>query len=227
MCTPPVRRGRTRDRSGSKATRRESSPRRRQSERRAEAQQRLLRAAVDCLAERGYARTSTVEVVRRARVSRGALLHYYQSKSELLLAALSHLFAARISEFQALMAEVEPGPTRLDAAIARLWEMFRGPSFAAWAELRVAARTDPGLAESLPVLEQEFYAACSEVFVETFPEASGAHVGPERILRLVFSILEGAALQSLLPGDDPVIAEEVIGLLRAGAHRMFSPVEVS
>jgi AcrR family transcriptional regulator len=187
----------------------------------------MLRAAVECLAELGYSRTSTVEVVRRARVSRGALLHYYRSKAELLLAALSHLLAARIAEFQAVMAEIEPGPTRLDAAVGLLWEMFRGPSFAAWAELRVAARTEPALAESLPVLEQAFYAACTDVFVETFPEARQARVGPERMLRLVFSILEGAALQSLLPGDDPVMADEVIDLLRVGAHRMFSPVEVS
>ena len=204
-----------------------ASPRRRQSERRAAAQQRMLQAAVDCLAEMGYSRTSTVEVVRRARVSRGALLHYYRSKADLLLAALSHLFSVRIAEFQEVMAGIEPGPVRLDAAIGLLWEMFRSPSFAAWAELRVAARTEPALAGSLPGLEQSFYAACTRVFVETFPEARHAEVGPERILRLVFSILEGAALQSLLPGDDPVMAEEVIGLLRAGAHRMFSPMEVS
>jgi AcrR family transcriptional regulator len=201
--------------------------RRLQSERRAEGQQRVLQAAVECLAERGYARTSTVEVVRRARVSRGALLHYYRSKAELLLAALSHLLALRIAEFQAVMAEVEPGPARLDAAIALLWAMFRGPSFAAWIELRVAARTEPALADSLPALEESFYAACTRVFVDTFPEAGQAQVGPERVLRLVFSILEGAALQSLLPGDDPLGADEVVDLLRAGAHRMFSPVEVS
>ena len=186
----------------------------------------MLRAAVECLAEVGYARTSTVEVVRRARVSRGALLHYYRSKAELLLAALSHLFSVRIAEFRDVMAGVEPGAARLDAAIALLWEMFRSPSFAAWVELRVAARTEPALAESLPGLEQSFYAACTVVFVETFPEARQAQVGPERILRLVFSILEGAALQSLLPGDDPLKAEEVIGLLRAGAHRILSPLEV-
>lgn len=53
--------------------------------------ERLLAAAVECLIEYGYAGTSTVAVCQRAKLSRGAHLHHFATKDELLLAALDHL----------------------------------------------------------------------------------------------------------------------------------------
>ncbi|MGN6472734.1 MAG: helix-turn-helix domain-containing protein, partial [Mycobacteriales bacterium] len=47
--------------------------RRSQAERTEQMRTRLLDATIHCLAESGYGRMSTNDVVRRARVSRGAL----------------------------------------------------------------------------------------------------------------------------------------------------------
>ena len=62
--------------------------RRTQAERTAETTAKLLDATADCLVERGYAGTSTVEVCRRAGVSRGALVHHFPSKDDLVAAAV-------------------------------------------------------------------------------------------------------------------------------------------
>ncbi|HWB79439.1 MAG TPA: helix-turn-helix domain-containing protein, partial [Nannocystaceae bacterium] len=59
---------------------------------------RLLEAAIDVLVKHGYAGTSTVEVCKRAKASRGAHLHHFPTKSELLAAAVEHLFARRLAE---------------------------------------------------------------------------------------------------------------------------------
>lgn len=48
----------------------------------------LIRVARRMFAERGYAATSTEEVVRRARVTRGALYYYFRDKRDLFLAVL-------------------------------------------------------------------------------------------------------------------------------------------
>src|SRR5579885_518127 len=108
----------------------------------------LLDASLECLVERGYAATTTIETARRAGVSRGAQLHHFPTKAELLTAAVEHLLSRRLAEFRKAMANLEPGADRVDSAIDLLWSMFQGPTFVAWAELWMAARTDPELAET-------------------------------------------------------------------------------
>ena len=52
---------------------------------------RLLDATVECLVERGFAGTSTTLVSERAGVSRGAQLHHFPPKNDLVVAAVVHL----------------------------------------------------------------------------------------------------------------------------------------
>jgi AcrR family transcriptional regulator len=66
-----------------------------QAQRRDEMRRVLLDAAVDSLVEHGFAGTTTLEVQRRAGVSRGALLHHFPSKAELLVATIGHLAEMR------------------------------------------------------------------------------------------------------------------------------------
>src|SRR5689334_22307751 len=78
--------------------------RRTQAERRAATRALLLRAAVECLIERGYAATSVVDVQQRAGVSRGALQHYWPSRAALVVDAVKELFDAMATTLRADMA---------------------------------------------------------------------------------------------------------------------------
>src|SRR3977135_1954938 len=80
--------------------------RRSQAERSAATQARLLDATIECLVERGWAATSTTEVVRRAGVSRGAQVHHYPTKEDLVLAALDYLLERRLHAFEAAFADL-------------------------------------------------------------------------------------------------------------------------
>ena len=57
-------------------------------ERTATTRARVLNATIEQLAEQGYAATTTVEVAERAGVSRGALVHHFPTRSDLVLSAL-------------------------------------------------------------------------------------------------------------------------------------------
>lgn len=72
----------------------------------------LLRAARRLFAERGYSGTSTEELVKRARVTRGALYHHFRDKRDLFVAVLheeEQRLAARIAEAAAAKSDVWSG----------------------------------------------------------------------------------------------------------------------
>ena len=77
----------------------------------------LLDAALETLAEKGYAATTTIETARRAGLSRGAQLHHFPTKAQLLTAAVDHLLVRRMDkpdvERRSLIAELRT-PSWLD-----------------------------------------------------------------------------------------------------------------
>ena len=77
---------------------------------------RLLEATVELLVEKGYAGTSTTLVSERAGVSRGAQLHHFPTKQDLVVAAVRHVTEVRGAE---LAAAAENLPDRRRSGPAR------------------------------------------------------------------------------------------------------------
>ena len=178
----------------------------------------LLDAAIDCLVERGYAATTTVEAARRAGVSRGAMLHHFPSKAELLSEAVEHLFDLRRAEFLEAFEAIHPKADRLDSALDLLWSMFQGPAFVAWTELWVAARTDPELAAKVLEVERRFTEETRATFAQLFPEETATGTLLHDIGRdFAFAVMQGVALQRLHPeGRRP--ASDYVDVLKAVFH---------
>jgi AcrR family transcriptional regulator len=171
-----------------------------QQQRRDETRRALLDAAVESLIQVGFARTTTLEVQRRAEVSRGALLHHFPSKAELLVAAVDHLAEMRARELKALSAQLPPGKSRerTDAVIELLWQCFSGTFFQVAMELRTAARTDP---ELRPVLATAELALRERIIAQArtlFGKDVAEHPGLERALDLTLQLMIGAAMSAVL-----------------------------
>jgi AcrR family transcriptional regulator len=160
----------------------------------------LLDAAIGCLVDLGYAATTTTEIARRAGVSRGAQLHHFPTKAELLATAVDHLVERRRVEFLEAFDAIDPAADRLDTALDLLWSLFQGPAFVAWTELWVAARTDPGLAATVLAVERRFTEQTTEMFRTLLPGEGGAGSPLEDIGRdLAFAVMQGVAFQRLFP----------------------------
>jgi AcrR family transcriptional regulator len=182
-----------------------------QQQRREETRRALLDAAVESLIEVGFARTTTLEVQRRAEVSRGALLHHFPSKAELLVAAVDHLAEMRAKEMKALASELPPAidepdaapgtDARTDVVLSLLWQCFSGTFFQVAMELRTAARTDPELRRVLTVAERSLRERIVAQSRSLFGAAVAQHPGLERAIDLTLQLMIGAAMSSVLHGD--------------------------
>ena len=78
---------------------------------------RLLEATVELLVERGFAGTSTTLVSDRAGVSRGAQLHHFPTKNDLVVAAVEHLTERRGAELAEAVAHLPKGGRRTRAVV--------------------------------------------------------------------------------------------------------------
>jgi AcrR family transcriptional regulator len=174
----------------------------------------LLDAALDALVDVGYAGTTTTEVVRRAGVSRGAYLHHFSNRSELLIGAVELLLQRRVADFRLAMTDVEGQADRAEAAIDLLWTMYQGRAFTAWLELWVAARTDEGLRRAVVDMERRFGAESRAAFAELFPPTGDDDVEFQWLGRdLAFALMDGLALVALIPhGQRP--ASDHLDLLK-------------
>ena len=191
-----------------------------QQQRREETRRALLDAAVQSLIEVGFARTTTLEVQRRAEVSRGALLHHFPSKAELLVAAVDHLAEMRAREMKAFASQLPPeraerddagasgetvpgGDPRTGAVLDLLWQCFSGTFFKVSMELRTAARTDPELRRVLTVAERSLRDRIVAQSRTLFGRTVAEHPGLERALDLTLQLMIGAAMTAVLHGQNP------------------------
>ena len=197
--------------------------RRTQEERSASTRGRLLEATVDCLLERGCAGTTTTEIAARAGVSRGAQLHHFPTKAELVITAVEYLAERRHEEFMQAFAKLPPGVDRAAAAIDLLWPILSGPTFYAWLELLVAARTDPELRRSVAAATDRVMARVLQTFHALFPQSAWSAGLADQPPKFVFALMNGMAMEKILHPDDPDL-QRLLDVLKMLARLVMPPV---
>ena len=188
--------------SAREARRREPRVRRTQEERSAGTRALLLDATVASLVEVGYAATTTTEVCARAGLSRGAQLHHFPTRADLVVHAVGHLAKRRADEVRRDLRLADDAPDRLARALDAIWSSFSGPLFYAALELWVASRSDATLRLNLVRFERSVGRAMAQLWREfAGPDAArGEHF--EDLLELTFHVMRGMALQRILRDDD-------------------------
>jgi AcrR family transcriptional regulator len=201
-------------------------PRKTQAERTAATRAALLEATVHALAEHGYAGASTTEIARRAGVSRGAQLHHFPSKLDLVAAALDHVFAVGEAEFRAGFSARPPADRNQGAAIDELWRIFRGPRQAAVTELLTAARTDPELRPLARRVLRDFESSITEIYAEVVPGAAADETIGARVLLAMAVLGSAAAHRQLGLGAEADALVATLGAL-ADAFPLAPPADTT
>lgn len=188
-------------------------PRRTQQQRRDGTIGALLDATVTCLAERGYAATSTAVVCAGAGVSQGALFRHFPTRQALLVATAEHVATRNVEAFRASVgAEVDT----VDDVVAVLGHLRRAvlsPANQTWRELLVAARADVDLRTALlparESLQAQMLAAATDLWGDRLHGDDLAAV-----LSIVVNMLDGLAFSALDPDPTAIPGRTVERALR-------------
>ncbi|WP_416979580.1 TetR/AcrR family transcriptional regulator [Streptomyces sp. T028] len=163
---------------------------------------RIVEAAVESLIESGVAVTTTLEVQRRAGVSRGALLHHFPTHDELLGAAIARLVERNEEAVRKEMAtatqDQDGAGDPLERSLRILGAALRSPSYAAELELWAVARTKPRLREILRRAEGAARRDLYRVLGEVFGGEATAAPGYPLAVGLTVLLLRGMAISEVL-----------------------------
>ncbi|MDA0566882.1 TetR/AcrR family transcriptional regulator [Streptomonospora sp. S1-112] len=162
--------------------------------------QRLLEAAVECLAETGVAASTLGAVAERAGVSRGAAQHHFGTREHLLTEALRYMSGARLEELRRCGARLPEGPGRIEAAVTMLIDTYNGTEFDAAVQLWAAAAGDPALREHVLPLEDHVGREAHRVAVELLG-ADESRPGVRETVQATLDLARGLGLADLLTDD--------------------------
>lgn len=181
--------------------------RRTQAERSAETRARMLEATVRCLRERGYAATTTLLVAEEAGVSRGAMLHQFPTKVDLMLFVVREVYRDELRAYARLLDALPDDRARLSAIPEVVWEVLSRPAGVAVLEIMLGSRSDPVLAERLGPLQQEIEAD-SFAQVRSYERSLGREI-PTAYIRLVVWAVRGLSIAQMLTTDADGITDSV------------------
>lgn len=169
--------------------------RRTQAERREETIGRLVQATVDCLAETGYAATTTAAVAHRAGLSQGALFRHFRTRQDLLVAAADHVTRLQVALFRERFGGVRFDPANAEDVVLALGRLVNAPANRTWHELVFAARSDAELRAALGPAVETLNTEVMRTGAAYFGDrVRPAELGP--LLSLILNFFDGTAMSA-------------------------------
>lgn len=186
-----------------------------QAERNAISRDKVIRAAIECLATVGYAATSTALIASTAGMSAGRMQHQFSTKAE-VMAAVIDFINQQNNKFLSLrkLKSAEP-VARVAEYVQLLRRTFETDTVAAAIELRMAIKGDKELAAAIEPKFQQYdtrsFAELEELLVATEMDRAAAHVW----MRLIISTIRGMAIERVAQYRimDRVDAEQALDML--------------
>jgi AcrR family transcriptional regulator len=156
--------------------------------------QRILRAAVESFQALGYAATTTLEVQRRAGVSRGALLHHFPTRPQLVAAAIAELVRLNDAASKESLARTYADLDPIERARQALRSIVSRPAFGIEMELWMAARSDAELRTHLRKAERSAMKDWQRGLDEMFGPEIVAHPAYPSVIAVTTPLIRGLAV---------------------------------
>lgn len=184
-------------------------------ERTAAMRKRLIEAAILCLGEHGYGATTLQMVTDEAGVSRGAILHHFPAKSDLMIAVAEYAAGKQNRHVRRKLADTKPGMDRFLALTNATWDAMTTPASTALFEIMLGSRSDPELSDRFPAVIAALEAQQRD---DVWEQAQSVGITDrakiEAMVHLHTAAMRGLALE-LLVYKDRANAEAAMSLLRS------------
>lgn len=175
--------------------------------------ERLLEAAITCLQEKGYARTTARDLVAVSDTNLASINYHFGSKQHLLDVAVAEAFQRWLKPLVALAGE--PGPAtpveRLQRSLSGVMDSFEenrelvAASLEAWAQI---PRSE-GLRAELAASYEDFQRAIAATTREAFAEVGAPEIDAEAIAALIIALFDGLLVRWQLDPEQTIGAQRL------------------
>ena len=154
--------------------------------------QRLLEAAVTCLATKGWEASTVSVIAAEAGLS--------PTREDLVLAALRFIFDERKATVEATVMPRRTGRARVHAVVALMVEVYGGDLFRAALQVWTVAAADPQLRDAVVPMERTFAREVHEMAVRLL-EVDDSDPTSRALIQATLDLSRGLALANLLTDD--------------------------
>jgi AcrR family transcriptional regulator len=200
-----------------KTTTSEFADRRTQQQRRATTRAALLASAAEVVVDTGPG-SSVGEIARRAGLSKGALQHHFESKSDLLAAVVAMGWDDLAERFALLSGQSLPLGEHVAAVVHAMWDSYRQPACRAAFMISSDPNLDRDSAARLAPVFETSRRRLDELWRGLFADfdVSAEQLALSR--RFARAHLLGMLVQRQLPSEEPDPESELVLLCDALLH---------
>ena len=200
-----------------------SKPEGRQAQKSAATRRAVVDATLSCIAKHGYGAVTMEDIAREAGVSRGAMMHHFPGKADVIATAVRMLHERRLATLRREIADISVDKDLIDHALRAYWRITNTPDFWTFHQLFVAARTDRDLAATLDPLARRFDKEWEDAAYELFEPIYGTQT--DLAIDLCQSLIEGMVLGGHLRGKGAKVRiERLLDVLSARLHQIVHDV---
>jgi len=178
------------------------APRRKQEDRSRETRKKLMAATRICVARDGYAQTTISKVVKEAGVSRGAHLHHFSSKEQLIQAATEDAGHQVFRRLGVLMLNLDESEDKIEHLIRAIWsKVMCSVEGKLILEFLIAARTDKSFAAHFSESFKNVRATFTIAARHYFAPLEGSPFLPDEMFEIIIRQMHGMLLDTPLTAD--------------------------
>ncbi len=189
--------------------------------------ERLLEAAIVCLQDKGYARTTSRDLVAASDTNLASIGYHFGSKERLLNTAVAEAFQRWLKPLVALAAE--PGPAtpleRLARSLAGVLDTLEenrslvAASLEAWAQM---SRSEELHAEMMATYA-DFHRVIAVTTREAFAEVGAPDVDADALAALIIALFDGLLVQWQLDPELTPSAERMTSAVQGALAALVAP----
>ena len=179
----------------------------------------ILRAARSVFLEKGFESARVQDVATRAKLSKGAVYFYFESKRELFMALVAEEHESTYSFLDDAERDDRPAAIKLISLGQKYLDYFAGlktpPRF--FLMMCEMAMRDDEVREEVQAVHQQFVGSATRVLAQGMEEGVFHKADPEALAMILKALIDGMAGQSAIgvrPDKDRLVSDGIPFILR-------------